>query len=187
MTPVSSPRIRAPGMTQARILVVDDEPASRSGLEKLLRQSGFEVVTAADGTDALEVARTARPDVVVTDIRMPRTDGVELCRRLHEEVDPDLPVILISAFDERGSLVEGLRAGAHDFLLKPIDFEQLLVVVQRAIERRAARVERDQLRAQAETLCQQALTTCGARSPSRGSAPRSSKGSSATRHASTSR
>ena len=150
-------------MPHARILVVDDDPTSRMGLEQLLRHSDFEVMTAADGAEALEIARASLPDVVVTDVQMPGTDGVELCRRLHAEVDADIPVILISGSDDRGSVVGGLRAGAQDFLMKPLDFEQLLVMVQRAIERRAACVERDQLRVQAETLCQQALAALRAR------------------------
>src|SRR5262245_12728187 len=77
----------------ARILVVDDEPSARRGLELLLRDAGFTVACASDGAAALEEAERFLPDVVITDVRMPVLDGLTLCARLHER-DPELPVIV---------------------------------------------------------------------------------------------
>ena len=130
-----------------RILVVDDEASARSGLEKLLRQSGYVVDTAKDGKDALAVAAEHPPEVVVTDLKMPEMDGMTLLGKLRES-DRDLPVIVATAFGEVSSAVAAMRAGASDYLTKPIDFEALLVAIERARERRALRVEAENLRRQ---------------------------------------
>ncbi len=130
-----------------RILVVDDEASARSGLEKLLRQSGYVVDTAKDGKDALAVAAEHPPEVVVTDLKMPEMDGMTLLGKLRES-DRDLPVIVATAFGDVSSAVAAMRAGASDYLTKPIDFEALLVAIERARERRALRVEAENLRRQ---------------------------------------
>ncbi len=134
-------------MNDIRILVVDDEASARSGLEKLLRQSGYVVDTAKDGKDALAVAAEHPPEVVVTDLKMPEMDGMTLLAKLRE-YDRDLPVIVATAFGEVSSAVAAMRAGASDYLTKPIDFEALLVAIERARERRALRVEAENLRRQ---------------------------------------
>src|SRR5689334_15017306 len=108
----------------ARVLVVDDEASARSGLEKLLRQEGYAVDAAADGPSALELASERPPDVVVTDLKMPKMDGVELLKKLREQ-DPDLPVIVVTAFGDVASAVNAMRAGAEDYLTKPVDFDAL--------------------------------------------------------------
>ena len=130
-----------------RILVVDDEASARSGLEKLLRQSGYVVDTAKDGKEALAVAAEHPPEVVVTDLKMPEMDGMTLLGKLRES-DRDLPVIVATAFGDVSSAVAAMRAGASDYLTKPIDFEALLVAIERARERRALRVEAENLRRQ---------------------------------------
>ena len=130
-----------------RILVVDDEASARSGLEKLLRQSGYVVDTAKDGKEALAVAAEHPPEVVVTDLKMPEMDGMTLLGKLRES-DRDLPVIVATAFGDVSSAVAAMRAGAADYLTKPIDFEALLVAIERARERRALRVEAENLRRQ---------------------------------------
>jgi two-component system response regulator HydG len=132
---------------RARVLVVDDEASARSGLEKLLRQEGYAVDVAADGLGALEVAAERPPDVVVTDLKMPRMDGVDLLKKLREQ-DPDLPVVVVTAFGEVSSAVVAMRAGAEDYLTKPVDFDALLLSIERALERCALRVEADNLRRQ---------------------------------------
>ena len=134
-------------MTEARILVVDDEASARSGLEKLLRQAGYAVDTAKDGTEALAIAAERPPEVVVTDLKMPEMDGMTLLGKLRES-DRDLPVIVATAFGDVSSAVAAMRAGAADYLTKPIDFDALLVVIERARERRALRVEAENLRRQ---------------------------------------
>jgi DNA-binding NtrC family response regulator len=131
----------------ARVLVVDDEASARSGLEKLLRQEGYAVDVAPDGPAALEIASERPPDVVITDLKMPKMDGVELLGKLHEQ-DPDLPVIVVTAFGDVSSAVRAMRAGAEDYLTKPVDFDALTLSIERALERTALRVEADTLRRQ---------------------------------------
>src|SRR4051812_48325639 len=104
--------------SKARVLVVDDEPSARSGLEKLLQQEGYNVDVAADGMGALVIAAESPPDVVITDLKMPKMDGVALLTKLREQ-DPDLPVLVVTAFGDVGSAVTAMRAGAADYLTKP--------------------------------------------------------------------
>ncbi|WP_437543168.1 sigma-54 dependent transcriptional regulator [Sorangium sp. So ce367] len=131
----------------SRVLVVDDEASARSGLEKLLRQEGYTVDAAADGVEAIEVAAERPPDVVITDLKMPRMDGVALLGKLREQ-DPALPVIVVTAFGDVTSAVLAMRAGAEDYLTKPVDFDALLLTLERALERSALRVEAENLRRQ---------------------------------------
>ena len=132
---------------KARILVVDDEASSRTALQKLLQGEGYAVETAEDGEAALERVIEAAPDVVVTDLRMPRMDGMELLKRLHEH-DPALPVLVATSIQDLSSAVAAMRAGAEDYLTKPVDIDALVVVLERAIERRDVRVEAENLRRQ---------------------------------------
>ncbi len=134
-------------MTAHRILVVDDEASARSGLEKLLRQAGYTVDTAKDGNDALLVAADHPPEVVVTDLKMPGMDGMALLTKLRES-DREMPVIVATAFGDVSSAVVAMRAGASDYLTKPIDFDALLIAIERALERRSLRVEAENLRRQ---------------------------------------
>ena len=133
--------------TRARILVVEDEPSARSGLEKLLRQDGYVVDSAEDGEAGLARAIECAPDVVVTDLKMPKLDGIELVIKLHE-IDRDLPVIVCTAYSDVSSAVSAMRAGADDYLTKPIDFDALTLAIERALERRELRVETENLRRQ---------------------------------------
>jgi two-component system response regulator HydG len=130
-----------------RLLVVDDELSARSGLQKLLQQDGYRAQAAEDGPRALEIARELSPDVVITDLKMPGMSGTELLATLREQ-DPDIPVIVVTAFGDVSSAVEAMRAGADDYLTKPIDFDALLISVERALERRALKAEAAQLRRQ---------------------------------------
>jgi two-component system, NtrC family, response regulator HydG len=132
---------------KGRILVVDDEPSARSGMEKLLSQEGYDVSVAADGPSALAIAADSPPDVVITDLKMPKMDGVALLGKLREQ-DRDLPVIMVTAFGDVGSAVNAMRAGAADYLTKPVDFDALAMAIERALERRELRAEADELRRQ---------------------------------------
>ncbi|WP_437775792.1 sigma-54-dependent transcriptional regulator [Sorangium sp. So ce1097] len=131
----------------SRVLVVDDEASARSGLEKLLRQEGYAVDVAGDGAEALEIAAERPPDVVVTDLKMPKMDGMALLGKLREQ-DPSLPVLVVTAFGDVTSAVQAMRAGAEDYLTKPVDFDALLLSIERALERSALRVEAENLRRQ---------------------------------------
>ena len=143
-------------MEAARILVVDDQDTTCSGLALVLRAERFVVETARDGEQALAAALRVRPDVVLTDLLMPGMDGVELCARLHAS-DPDLPVILMTGSDDKQSAVSGMRAGAVDYLTKPVDVDAILLAVRRALAASAARVEREELHLRTARLHETAL------------------------------
>jgi PAS domain S-box-containing protein len=130
--------VDAPRGTTRVLVVVDDDDSTREGLETVLRSEGFLVDLARDGATALQAARERSPDVVITDLNMPVMDGVELCVHLHE-LDPDLPVVLITAFGDMESVALGMRAGGQDFLTKPLQVEAVVSSVVEAVERRAAK------------------------------------------------
>src|SRR5450631_723979 len=136
---------------RARILVVDDDEVALKGLEKLLCLDGFAVSAVADGEAALAEASRLRPDIVLTDLHMPKIDGTELCRRLHE-LAPDLPIIVMTASSDMQGAVESLRAGAEDFLSKPLDHDVVSLCIDRALSRRNAKLEHDKLRRETEEL-----------------------------------
>lgn len=110
-----------------KILIVDDEAASRSGLEILLRREGFEVRAVHGGSVALQECATFMPDLVLLDIMMPELDGFEVCRRIKAAPETRLtPVVLITGLSATTDRIKGINAGADDFLSKPIDFNELL-------------------------------------------------------------
>ncbi|MFN8447332.1 MAG: response regulator transcription factor [Anaerolineae bacterium] len=119
----------------ASVLVVDDEAAIRYSVSKTLQRVGYSVREAASGEDALDIIRGEPFDVVLTDIRMPPgLDGVELIRRI-KDTDPDTIVILMTAYPSLPTAVEGLRLGAHDYLIKPSSSQDIRQSVARGIER----------------------------------------------------
>ena len=133
-----------------RVLVVDDEPAVRTVLERALRLDAYEVELAEDGRSALDRLAAAPPDVVVLDVLMPHVDGLEVCRRLRAAGDRT-PVLMLTARDAVDDRVAGLDAGADDYLVKPFALKELKARV-RALLRRAEP-------AAAPTSC--ASPTCG--------------------------
>ncbi len=119
----------------ASVLVVDDEAAIRYSVSKTLQRVGYSVREAASGEDALDIIRAEPFDVVLTDIRMPPgLDGVELIRRI-KDTDPDTIVILMTAYPSLPTAVEGLRLGAHDYLIKPSSSQDIRQSVARGVER----------------------------------------------------
>lgn len=132
---------------KARILVVDDEQSARSGLERLLKQEGYSVETAPDGPSALKAAVDQAPDLVITDLKMPGMDGLELITKLHDAY-PDLPVIVATAFGDVSSAVSAMRAGAEDYVTKPIDIDAMILSLERGLQRRDLRIETENLRRQ---------------------------------------
>jgi signal transduction histidine kinase len=137
-----------------RILVVDDDPVTRMTLRDALTNEGYVVELEAEGASALRLVQRLPPDVLLADVHMPEMDGIELCRKVHE-IHPDLPVILITGLEDMSSVVRALRAGAEDYLTKPLDFAAMLLGIERVIQRRAAKVEGEQLRARSGALYQQ--------------------------------
>ncbi len=132
---------------KGRILIVDDEPGARSALVPLLRGRGYEVDSAEDGVAALAIAAERPPDVVVTDLEMPRMDGMELLAKVRE-ANAHLPVIVVTSHQDLAAAVSAMRLGAEDYLSKPFDFDALEVAIERALEHRDVRVEAENLRRQ---------------------------------------
>lgn len=115
----------------ARILVADDNETNRDILATRLQASGYEVLHAADGEEALAVTRAQRPDLILLDIMMPKLDGIEVCKRLKADATlPFTPVVLVTAKAESGDVVEGLDAGADEYLTKPVDQKALVARVK---------------------------------------------------------
>jgi two-component system, NtrC family, response regulator HydG len=132
---------------KGRVLVVDDEPGTRLAMQKLLEADGYIVDAAEDGVNALKIASEHPPDAVVTDLQMPNMDGMELLKRLRAQ-DRDLPVIVATSVQELGSAIAAMRAGAEEYLTKPIEFDALSIVLERALERREQKAETENLRRQ---------------------------------------
>jgi DNA-binding response OmpR family regulator len=135
--------------SQPSVLVVDDDPAIREALDRALRLEGFGVATRADGPTALATVEEATPDVMVLDVMMPGLSGVEVVRRLRAD-GYDLPICVLSARDELADRVEGLRAGADDYLVKPFELEELVArlhaLLRRGRDRTAVPLEVGNLR-----------------------------------------
>jgi len=127
---------------QARILVVDDEPAVQNALSRALTLEHYEVARAGDGLEALERLGSAPYEAIILDIAMPRMDGLEVCRRLRAGGD-STPVLMLTARGEVDDRVAGLDAGADDYLVKPFALRELLARI-RALLRRAGDDDGDQ-------------------------------------------
>src|SRR5918996_3254396 len=114
--------MRQPGT----VLVVDDLDDTRDLVTELLTRAGYTVLAAADGAEALAAIERALPDLVLSDVMMPNINGFELCRRLKADATTRLiPVVLVTALNERQDRLEGITAGADDFLTKPFDSTEL--------------------------------------------------------------
>jgi two-component system response regulator VicR len=117
----------------ARILVVDDEPPIVDLLTYNLRRANYEVVTAADGEEALVKARKEAPDLIILDLMLPRVDGLEVCRALRRE--RDVPIIMLTARDSEVDRVVGLELGADDYVVKPFSVRELMARVKNVLRR----------------------------------------------------
>jgi two-component system, NtrC family, response regulator AtoC len=124
----------------ARVLIVDDDPASRRLLEVRLRPLECDVATAGNGEQALTAIRKDLPDLVLLDLQMPRMGGMEVLRALRQE-GVDVPTIVITAHGSIESAVEAMKEGAHDFITKPIDANHFDIVVRKALEREGLKRE----------------------------------------------
>ena len=122
-------------MSSARILAVDDERATVDALAEMLTLWGHKVETAVDGNDALRKATEFRPDIVLSDLAMPETDGLWLLRALKEDL-PDCPVIFLTGRATIDTAVAAIRQGAYDFIEKPLDSARLKVCIERALEKK---------------------------------------------------
>ena len=125
----------AEGGPRASVLVVDDLKGVRRVLNSLLSGAGYHVIEAADGQTGLDLIRTEAPDVVLLDIRMPGLDGFQVLERVGP-IDPDLPIVMITAYGDIDTAVDAMHRGAHHYLSKPFHHAEVLAVVERAVERR---------------------------------------------------
>ncbi|HEX7727875.1 MAG TPA: sigma-54 dependent transcriptional regulator [Terracidiphilus sp.] len=121
-------------MPSDSILVVDDESSVRRVVQMQLTEAGFSVQLAASGEEALRILAESAPKLVITDLRMPDVDGIELLRRI-ADTEIQTTVIIVTAFGSIETAVQAMRLGAYDYITKPIDFDALLAAVQRAMER----------------------------------------------------
>lgn len=113
------------------ILIVDDEPTVRKTLRALLLKQGYDLSFAANGAEALEMASALKPDVILLDVMMPKMDGFEVCRRLRAMPElAEVPIIMVTALDDRQSRLQAIEAGADDFVSKPFDRVELRARVQ---------------------------------------------------------
>ncbi|MCX6290279.1 MAG: sigma-54 dependent transcriptional regulator [Bacteroidetes bacterium] len=117
-----------------KILIIDDEKAIRNTLKDILTYEKFEVDEAADGAEGIKKAETGNFDLVLCDIKMPKMDGIEVLTKL-QELNADLPVVMISGHGTIETAVEAIRKGAYDFISKPPDLNRLLVTVRNALDR----------------------------------------------------
>ncbi len=122
-------------MTNAHILIVDDQESIRHFIEKAMADEGYQVTTAGDGQGGLAAVATDMPDLVLLDLRLPDVHGLEVLKKLKED-DPDLQVIIMTAFGDVESAVRAMKLGAHDYINKPINLEQLFLTVNKALESR---------------------------------------------------
>ena len=135
------------GNPKIRTLVVDDDGSAREALGSLLGSEGYQVDSAPDGQAALERLAELPPDVIVTDLDMPVMNGMQLLAELRGR-GHDVPVIVVTSAAEVRSAVEAMRAGATDYITKPVDFDALLLAIERAVEHRDVRIENENLRRQ---------------------------------------
>jgi DNA-binding NtrC family response regulator len=134
-----------------RVLIVEDDPATRTGLAELVQAWGFQTDEAADGEEAMRKVTTFRPAIIVSDLVMPRMGGADLLQALKEQLS-DITFILLTAQGTVDSAVEAIKEGAYDYLSKPVDPQRLQILLQKAVERqdtlREVRALRRQLREQ---------------------------------------
>jgi DNA-binding response OmpR family regulator len=121
----------------ARILVVEDDPAIRLGLQRSLSFEGFAVDVARDGEEAIQRAFDGRPDLIVLDLMLPRLNGFEVCKTVRKH-DPAVPILVLSAKGDESDKVLGLGLGADDYVTKPFSIRELTARIRAALRRRRA-------------------------------------------------
>ncbi|MEE9271524.1 MAG: sigma-54 dependent transcriptional regulator [Candidatus Krumholzibacteria bacterium] len=131
------------------ILLVDDQDSIRFFLEKTLVQEGYEAHTASTGQEAIELTQKVIPDLILLDLKLPDMDGVEVLKKI-KEMFPEIGVVMITAFGDIEVAVEAMKQGAYDFVSKPINLEQLLMVIKKGLESKRLQREVLQLKRQME-------------------------------------
>lgn len=123
------------------ILVVDDEPGIRQTLARFLTRHGYRAIEAEHGAQALELQASERPAAMLCDVMMPEVTGVELVPKALAH-DPDIAIIMLTAVDRPGTAIECLRLGARDYLIKPVDLDELRISLEAALRLRQLEIER---------------------------------------------
>ena len=132
-------------MPAEKILVVDDEQSMTQFLGIVLRKEGYQVVTVNNGREALEKVKTEGPDVVITDIKMPGMDGIQLLQGIKKH-DPGIPVVIMTAYASQQSAIEAVNLGAFQYLIKNAKNDEIKLIVRNALEMRKVRVENQYLK-----------------------------------------
>lgn len=130
-----------------KVLVVDDEPGMRSLLTRVMEKEGYTAAACADGNEALQAFTKEDWDLVIADIDMPGMDGIELLKHLRKN-NPQVPVLMITAYATVETAVEAMKLGAHDYITKPFAMDELKIVVGKVFERQSLLVQRDLLLAE---------------------------------------
>lgn len=116
-----------------KVLIVDDAQFMRLRCARLLTENGYETVEAQNGVQAIDVYQREQPDVVLMDITMPEMDGLTALRKI-KEFDPNARIAMLTALGQQGIVLEAIKAGARDFVVKPFEAERVLSAVQRILE-----------------------------------------------------
>lgn len=127
-------------MALSRILVVDDEESIREFFEIMLKREGYEVLTASNGIKALEILKNQPVDLILSDIQMPEMSGLELLTKV-KELDPEMVMLMLTAFGSTETAVEAMKLGAYDYILKPFKIDEVKIVIQQALEKRSLKIE----------------------------------------------
>lgn len=117
---------------KAKMLIVDDEPTIRESLKMVLTEEGYDTETACDGSEALKLATAQNFDIIISDLKMPEMDGISLLKKVNK-ICPQTSVIIITAHGSLDSAIEALRIGAYDYILKPFDFDDVLLKIKRLL------------------------------------------------------
>jgi putative two-component system response regulator len=136
-----NPDAQAPATT---VLVVDDEEGIRQALDRFLTRLGYKVLQAASAAEALDRQAEAQPQAMLSDIRMPNMSGVELVPKALA-LDSDLAILMLTAIDEPRTAIECLKLGAYDYLIKPVDLDELELSLQGALRQRQLEIDRREL------------------------------------------
>ena len=137
-------------MRNTRILVVDDEHLIRWSLEQSLKKQGYDVITAASGEEALKQVQNESPELMLLDIQLPGMDGLQVLEKV-KEVDDEIIVVMVTALGVLETAVKAMRLGAHDYINKPFNLDELSIIIKKALETRQLRKEVAQLRSVQES------------------------------------